>query len=86
MPESLIRKVLNKLKWDSEDLDECEISFLHRGAPDDMKMYPGQKIKEIASSYLIFLDEEEEEVVIPFHRLRKIYNKKTNRLIWEKNS
>ena len=86
MPESLIRKVLNKLKWDSQDLDECEIYFLHRGAPDDLKVYPGHKVKEIASSYLLFLDEEEEEVVIPFHRLRKIYNQKTNQLIWVKNS
>jgi len=86
MPESLIRKILNRIKWDSQDLEDYEIFFLHRGAPNDLKMYPGNKIKEIERSYILFTDETEEdgEVVIPFHRIRKIYNKKTDQCVWEK--
>lgn len=86
MPESLIRKILNKLKWDSEkNISDYEILFLHRGAPDDLKKYPADKIKEIKISYLLFLDDtQEEDVLIPFHRIRRIYNKKTNEIIWEK--
>ena len=87
MPESIIRKILNRIKWDSqEDIVDYEITFLHRGAPDDLKTYPAERIKEIKGSYLLFVDEENEEgeVIIPFHRLRRIYNKKTNELVWVK--
>ena len=87
MPESLIRKMLNQLKWDShQNISDYEITFLHRGAPNDLKTYPAERIKEIESSFLIFFDETEEEgeVVIPFHRIRRIFNKKTNEIIWEK--
>ena len=87
MPESIIRKILNRIKWDSqEDVVNYEITFLHRGAPDDLKTYPAERIKEIKGSYLLFVDVEndEGEVIIPFHRLRRIYNKKTNELVWVK--
>lgn len=86
MPESLIRKILNRLKWDSEkNISDYEILFLHRGAPDDLKTYPADKIKEIKISYLLFSDDvQEEDVIIPFHRIRRIYNKKTKEIIWEK--
>ena len=87
MPESLIRKLLNQMKWDnSKNIPDYEITFIHRGAPDDLKTYSAARIKEVKSSYIIFVEEEEEdgEVVIPFHRIRRIVNKKTNEIIWEK--
>jgi uncharacterized protein (UPF0248 family) len=86
MPESRIRKILNQIKWDSnKTLADYEITFLHRGAPEDLKTYPAEKIQEIESSYLLFIDEEtDEDIVIPFHRIRKIYNKKTKEIVWEK--
>ncbi len=86
MPESRIRKILNQIKWDSnKTLVDYEITFLHRGAPEDLKTYPAEKIQEIESSYLLFIDEEtDEDIVIPFHRIRKIYNKKTKEIVWEK--
>ncbi len=86
MPESLIRKILNQLKWDSQkNLSDYNITFLHRGAPNDLKTYPADKIKAIKISYLLFVDEITlEDVVIPFHRIRRIYNKQTNEVIWEK--
>ncbi|MFX1295354.1 MAG: DUF504 domain-containing protein [Promethearchaeota archaeon] len=89
MPESIIRKILNRLKWDTkENIADYEITFLHRGAPEDLKTYPAEKIKEIKASYLFFIDEDDEEgeVIIPFHRIRRIYNKKTNKIIWEKQA
>ncbi len=87
MPESLIRKLLNQMKWDNnKNLSDYEITFIHRGAPNDLKTYSAARIKAIKSSYLIFVEEEEEvgEVVIPFHRIQRILNKKTNQIIWEK--
>jgi uncharacterized protein (UPF0248 family) len=87
MPESLIRKLLNQMKWDnSKNISDYEITFVHRGAPDDLKTYSSARIKAIKSSYLIFVEEEEEEgeVIIPFHRIQRILNKKTNKIIWEK--
>ncbi|NVM53635.1 MAG: DUF504 domain-containing protein [Candidatus Helarchaeota archaeon] len=86
MPESLIRKLLNRMKWDSkENISDYEITFLHRGIePSNLKTYPADLIKEIKISYLLFMTEDQEEIVIPFHRIRRIYNKKTNQIIWEK--
>lgn len=86
MPESLIRKILNRLKWDSEEsINDYEITFLHRGAePENLKTYPAEWIQEIKISYILFLNEEQEEVIIPFHRIRRIYNKKTKETIWAK--
>lgn len=87
MPESIIRKILNQIKWDSKkNVVDYDIIFIHRGAPGDLKTYPANKIKEVKASYLLFLEEEEEEgeVVIPFHRIRRIYNKKSNQIVWEK--
>ena len=89
MPESIIRKILNRIKWDSqENILNYEITFLHRGAPNDQLTYPAERIKEIKGSYLIFTDPttEEGEVLIPFHRIRSIYNKKTNQIIWKKET
>jgi len=86
MPESLIRKVLNRIKWDSQEtISDYEITFLHRGAPNNLKICPADRIKEIKISYLLFFDEDE-EVIIPFHRIRRIYNKKTNQIVWEKET
>ncbi|MHA1650534.1 MAG: DUF504 domain-containing protein [Candidatus Helarchaeota archaeon] len=87
MPESIIRRILNKIKWDTEEnISDYEIVFLHRGAPNDLKTYPAERIKEIKASYIVFYDDEaeDEEVIIPFHRIRRIYNKAKNEIIWEK--
>lgn len=87
MPESIIRKLLNRLKWDSDkNISDYDITFLHRGAPNDLKTLSANRIKEIKQSYLLFFDEvHDEEVVIPFHRIRRIINVKTNEVIWEKS-
>ncbi|MHA1276612.1 MAG: RNA repair domain-containing protein [Candidatus Helarchaeota archaeon] len=85
MPESLIRKILNQIKWDkSKNSMEYEITFLHRGAVGNRKTYSATQIKDIKSSYLIFNETEGDEVIIPFHRIRRIFNKRTNQIIWEK--
>ena len=87
MPESIIRKILNQIKWDSkENVADYDIIFIHRGAPGDLKIYPADKIKEVKASYLLFDEEAEEEgvVIIPFHRIRRIYNKKLKQIVWEK--
>ncbi|MHA1267207.1 MAG: DUF504 domain-containing protein [Candidatus Helarchaeota archaeon] len=88
MPESIIRKFLNQLKWDPhKNLSDYEITFLHRGAkPDNLKTYPAEWIHDIKISYILFINEENEEVVIPFHRIRRISNKKTQEIVWEKQT
>jgi uncharacterized protein (UPF0248 family) len=88
MPESQIRRILNQLRWDPEKkISDYAISFLHRGATNDLKTFSADRIKEIKISYILFIDETEDEgvVLIPFHRIRKIFNRQTNEIIWKKH-
>ena len=81
---STIRDVLNKIKWCSPGgLSDCEIEILHRGAPNDRKVIKGNNIKDIAPRAIV-CQEEGDEVVIPYHRVRVI--RKGPEVVWEKGS
>lgn len=62
------REILNELKWRKDkNLAEAEIHFLHRGAPNDIKIISGSEIRELGRSFFTVGDNE-----IPYHRIRKI--------------
>ena len=87
MAESVNRRILNQIKCDFIfEISDFEITVLHRGAPNTLKTYPADRIKAIKISPLVFEDELMEEVVIPFHRIRKIYDRKLNEILWEQDS
>jgi len=82
----LIRDLLNQLKWDpKEDINDYIIVYIHRGALNDRRQIPAHFIKEIyVGSFLFTLDEE--ETIIPFHRIIEIRNIRTQELVYQKRS
>ncbi|MEF8879563.1 MAG: RNA repair domain-containing protein [Candidatus Thermoplasmatota archaeon] len=65
------RKVLNKLKWHHKyDINEAEIWYVHRGAPDDTKIISGEEVEDIGRSFM-----KTTSARIPFHRIFKIIYK-----------
>ncbi len=65
------KEVLNEIKWtDGKDLKECEIFYLHRGAPGDFKTMNGGDIIDLGRSFITL-----NEGKIPYHRVFKIVHK-----------
>jgi len=80
-----IRDVLNKLLWDPrENSADYRLTFVHRGAPRDVKAIPCNLIAEVESSCFTYRSEDEGEVLIPFHRVLEIRDVKTGRIAWKK--
>lgn len=68
------RELLNEIKWKGKDLANCEIYYIHRGAPDDTKIIGGSEIREIRRSFFVLQD----GTFIPYHRIFRIdYEGKT---------
>ncbi len=64
------RDLFNEIKW-RFDLNRCKIYYIHRGAPGNVKILEGSKIKKIDRSFLV-LEGVEEETYIPYHRIFRI--------------
>ena len=44
---------MNKIKWDErKEIDQLEVVYLHRGAPNDLKRIYGREIVHIGKSFL----------------------------------
>jgi len=81
-----IREALNKIFWDKrEKIADYEITFIHRGVHEDRKTVPCSIIARIGPSWFIYKTDEE-EALIPFHRIITIKNTKTKRTIWSKKT
>jgi hypothetical protein len=67
------REILNKLKWKNDyNLNQAEIWYVHRGAPNDTKIIYGKDIVKLDKSFM-----ETTSAMIPYHRIFKIiYEKK----------
>jgi len=74
--------VLNRLKW-KDRLPGCEIVILHRGAPGDRKVIPGNRVTEIRKSCLIYTNERGEKTLIPYHRVTEIRIRE--KVIWKRD-
>ena len=68
------RDILNELKWhESYNLDNAEVWYIHRGAPNDTMIISGEKILNLGRSFM-----KTSTAMIPYHRIFKIrYNGKT---------
>lgn len=63
-----IRDILNELKWRNKyALQDAEIWYIHRGAPNDTKIITGKEIIAIDKTFI-----ETEDAMIPHHRIFKI--------------
>lgn len=65
------RIILNELKWKKNcNLDNAEIWYVHRGAPNDTKIISGREIVKLERSFM-----ETSSSMIPYHRIFKIIYK-----------
>jgi uncharacterized protein (UPF0248 family) len=63
------KEVLNELKWrDDRDFNSVKLTYIHRGAPGDVKTIDGADILELGKSFF-----ETSEAMIPYHRITIIY-------------
>jgi len=63
-----IRNILNDIKWQKKyDLSKVKLWFIHRGAPNDIKIISGDSILSIEKTFL-----ETNDAMIPHHRIFKI--------------
>ncbi len=71
----MAKNILNMILWHPEmRIDQAEISYIHRGAPGNLKTINGSFIDRMENGFLILNDGTQ----IPFHRIIKIdYNDKT---------
>lgn len=62
------RDILNELKWTNTfRLENAEIWYIHRGAPQDTKVITGNKIISLEKSFM-----HTTTAMIPYHRIFKI--------------
>ena len=62
------RDILNELKWKQEcDINNAEIWYLHRGAPNDTKIISGKDIIKLEKSFM-----NTTTAMIPYHRILRI--------------
>jgi len=79
-----LKNILNRLRWDSsENPGNYLITYRHRGAPRDVKHTRASKIRRLTKSYFTLQDDpENEESVIPFHRILEIRNTVDDSIVW----
>jgi len=76
---SPLENLINKIIWHPElNPGDYEIVYLHRGAENNKKTIPMDKIS-IEDSFIIY-----EESHIPLHRILEIKNLKTGKTIYDK--
>lgn len=65
------RDILNEYKWkNGYKIEDLEIWYIHRGAPNDTKIISGKDIIEIDKSFM-----KTTSSMIPYHRIFKIIYK-----------
>lgn len=73
------REVLNELKW-TVGLDGVEVWFVHRGAPNDVKMISSSDIRALRSWYFEMDAPPGRSGTIPYHRVQRIV--KDGAVVW----
>ncbi|MGA2676608.1 MAG: DUF504 domain-containing protein [Methanobacterium sp.] len=71
----MAKNILNMVLWHPRmKINQAKISYIHRGAPGNLKTIKGSFIDRLENGFLILNDGTQ----IPFHRIIKIeYNDKT---------
>ncbi len=70
----MAKNILNMILWHPKmRIDQAKISYIHRGAPGNLKTIKGSFVDRLENGFLILNDGTQ----IPFHRIIKIeYNDK----------
>ncbi|WP_048191684.1 DUF504 domain-containing protein [Methanobacterium sp. SMA-27] len=75
----MARNIINMVLWHpGMEINEIKISYIHRGAPGNLKQINGIYIERIERGFLIL----REGTQIPYHRIVKIENK--NKILYKK--
>jgi uncharacterized protein (UPF0248 family) len=75
----MARHIINMILWHPEmEINEIKITYIHRGAPGDLKKINGNSLKRVERGFLILSDETQ----IPYHRIVKI--EIDNKILWKK--
>jgi uncharacterized protein (UPF0248 family) len=75
----MARNIINMILWHPDmQITQTKITYIHRGALENLKTISGNSIERIDRGFLIL----KEGTQIPFHRVVKItYN---NKILWKK--
>ena len=83
-----LRSFLNKLIWDNNPkyrLEDYDIVYIHRGAPNNLLRINGSEITRIYSDSFEYYDKNlDEKKRIPFHRIEQIINYVKKETIYQK--
>ena len=78
----LIRDILNRILWHPEECaDDYVILFIHRGAPNDVKMVSASSILHVNPQSFDFCIGDDYGH-IPFHRIVEIRDVKRDKVVW----
>ncbi|MFH1327395.1 MAG: RNA repair domain-containing protein [Candidatus Bathyarchaeota archaeon] len=78
------KEIFGKIFWDKrERVEDYTVTFIHRGAPGDQKTILCTSFVNVAKSWFTYRSDEE-ETLIPFHRILEIKNLKTGKVLWRK--
>ena len=75
-------ETLNRLKWTGA-LAKAEITFVHRGAPGDVKTVSAAKVTELKRSHFYYKDNGR-ETHIPNHRIVEV--RMEGKVLWQKRT
>ena len=75
----MARHIINMILWHPEmEINEIKITYIHRGAPGNLKKINGNSLKRVERGFLILSDGTQ----IPYHRIVKI--EINNKILWKK--
>ncbi|MGB7969804.1 MAG: RNA repair domain-containing protein [Methanobacterium sp.] len=75
----MARNIINMILWHPDmQITKTEITYIHRGAPENLKTINGNSIVRLDRGFLIL----KEGTQIPIHRIVKITN--NNEILWKK--
>jgi uncharacterized protein len=75
----MARTILNMILWHPDmQIKDTKITYIHRGASENLKTINGNSIERLEGGFLIL----KEGTQIPFHRIVKITN--NNKILWKK--
>lgn len=81
-----LKNIFNRIFWDKRmNIEDFEITYIHRGAPKDQKIIPVSIIKQVGQSWFTYEDQGNENK-IPMHRIISIKNIKTGDFLWIKRN
>jgi uncharacterized protein (UPF0248 family) len=81
-----LKNIFNKIFWDKRvNIEDFEITYIHRGAPKNQKTIVASLITEVGKSWFTYKDQINENK-IPMHRIIAIKNTKTGDFLWTKRN